>query len=79
MLNAKTLGIFTMETALQTALQLRNGKSAWKLSGLDAGSSLSSVTHSSLQTHFHLVVTKLGRGRPCSAAAARLLPVLQPS
>jgi len=35
-------------------------KSALKLSGLDARSSLSLVTHGSLQINFHLVVDKLG-------------------
>lgn len=67
MLSAKTLGIFGMETALQTALQLRNGKPTLKLSGSDARSSLSSVTHSSLQGNFHLVVNKLGCWRLCAA------------
>lgn len=87
MLSAKTLGTFPVGTALQTALQLRNAKSILKLFGLDAGSSLSSVTHSSLQTNFHLVVPKLGCGRlravlpqrtccPCSSLAS---PALSPS
>lgn len=69
MLIAKSLGIFTVRTALQTALQLRNSKSTLKLPGLKAVSSMSSVTHSSLQAHFHWVVPKLccgGCGQLCA-------------
>lgn len=53
-MSAKTLGVFTEETALQTALQLGNGKSTSKLPVLDARSRQSSATRGSLQTHLHV-------------------------
>lgn len=67
--SAKTLGIFTLETALQTAVQLRNSKLTSKSSGWDAGSSLSCVAHGSMQTRFHLPASKLVSQAASSAAA----------
>lgn len=66
MLIAETLGVFTVGTALQTALQLRNAKSTLKLRGLEAVSSLCSVTHSSLQAPFHGLVPKFYCGQLCA-------------